>query len=78
MKVTITGENKVMGLFEKYEGVDYDMVTIKETNKRNGAKVLDVRIENGGKRAKVISSGCYKEITIQDEETGRFLLKYSR
>ena len=77
MKVTITGENKVMGLFEKYEGIDYDLVTIKEVNKRNGAKVVDVRIE-GGKRAKVVSNGTYKTITVQDEETGRYLLKYSR
>lgn len=77
MRVTIIGENKTMNLFEKYEDVDYDLVTIKETTKKNGYKLVEVRIE-AGKRAKVIGNGAFKTITVQDEETGRYLLKYNR
>ena len=77
MKVSIYGENKVMGLAERYDGVDMSIVTIKETHKRNGRTVTDVRIARG-KRDIVLSDGMYKTLTVQDEETGRYLLKISR
>lgn len=74
MKVTIYGENKTIGISEKHEGVDFDIVTIKEIHRRNGANVTQVRIENG-KRDIVLSSGTYNTLTVQDDETGRFILK---
>lgn len=77
MTVTIIGKNEVMGTSEKYEGIDWDFVTLKEVNKRNGYKVVQIRIARG-KRDIVVSNGCYNEITIQDEETGRYLLKYNK
>lgn len=57
-------------------GGDYNTVTVKEIHKRNGYNKVNVRIERG-ERAIVISSGVFHTITIQDEETGRYLLKYS-
>ena len=75
MKVTIKGENKVMNTTEEYNGIDYDIVSVKEINRRNGAKVVQVRIKRG-KRDIIVGSGNYNVITIQDEETGRYLLKY--
>lgn len=77
MKVTIYGENKVMGLSEKHEGIDFDLVTIKEINKRNGRKVTEVRIARG-KRDIVVSDGMYSVLTVQDEETGRYLVNIGR
>ena len=74
MKVTIYGENKTIGITEKYEGVDFDLVTIKEVHKRNGFTNTNILIENG-QRHIVLSSGVYNILTVQDEETGRFLLK---
>lgn len=77
MKVTIIGLNKVIGSKEEYEGIDYDLITIKEIHKRNGNVVTDIRIKRG-KRDIVVSSGCYQEITIQEEETGRYIFRYNR
>lgn len=77
MKVTIYGENKTMRLFEKHENVDFDLVTIKEIHKRNGLNVTQVRIENG-KRHIVVSDGVFDFITVQDEETGRYILKIEK
>ncbi len=77
MTVTIIGENKLMNINEKHVGVDYDLVTIKEVNHKNGDSHTEVRIENG-KRAKVISTGTYSTVTVQEETTGRFLFKYNR
>ena len=76
MKVTIIGTDSFIEKTEKYEGVDYDKVTVKEIHKKNGYNKVNVRIERD-KRAIVISSGVFHTITIQDEETGRYLLKYS-
>lgn len=77
MKVTIYGENKMPKLIEKYEDVDFDLVTIKEIHKRNGMKVTQVRIKRG-KRDIVISDGVFDFITVQDEETGRYILKLEK
>lgn len=77
MKVTIVGINNFLKTTEKLSGIDYDLVTIKETKKRNGTVVTNVRVKNG-KRAIVFSSGVYHTITIQDEESGRYLLKMSK
>lgn len=76
MTVTIKAKNDFIGISAEQYGVDYDLVTIKETHKRNGLNVTEVRIARG-KRDVVFSSGVYKEITVQDEETGRYLLKYA-
>ena len=78
MKVTIEGVNAIMEMRERLEGVEWERVTVKETKRRNGATVTEVRIDNGTKRDTRITSGNYSTITIQDEETGRYLLKYSR
>lgn len=77
MKVTIKGENELMGSVEEYSGIDYDLVEIEEINKRNGAKVVRVRIKRD-KRDILVSSGNFNRISVQDDETGRYLLKYSR
>ena len=77
MRLTIYGENKTMGTSERHENVDSELVTIKEIKKRNGFTKTEVRIANG-KRDIVVSNGNYSTITVQDEETGRYLLKYSR
>ena len=74
MKVTIYGENKAIGIAEKHEGIDFDLVTIKEVRRRNGFTKTNIMIENG-QRHIVLSSGVYNILTVQDEETGRFLLK---
>ena len=58
-------------------GVDFNLVTIKEKTKRNGFQLVEVKIQNG-KRAINFSNGVYYSISVQDEETGRFLLKYNR
>ncbi len=76
MLVTIKAASNVIGT-ETIEGVNYDLVTIKEINKRNGANVLQVKVKNG-KRSVVFSSGIYNKITVQDDESGRYLLKYNR
>lgn len=75
MKVTIKGENEIMGSKEEYNGIDYSLVEIEEIKKRNGNKVVRVRIKRD-KRDILVSSGNYSKISVQDEETGRFLLKY--
>ena len=77
MTVTITGINKAMGITEKMAGVDWDRVTTKEIRKRNGFNVFEVRIENG-KRDIRFTSGNYNIITVQEEETGRYLVKHER
>ena len=77
MTLTIIGQNKTIGAMEKHEGVAKELVTIKEIKKRNGFVRVEVRIENG-KRHTVVSNGSYSEITVQDEGTGRYLLKYNR
>ena len=75
MKVTIEGENEVIGNGVEYNGIDYDLVEIEEINKRNGFKVVRVRIKRD-KRDILVSNGNYSKISVQDENTGRFLLKY--
>lgn len=77
MTVTIIAKNEFLGNVDKLENVDYDIVSIKEINKRNGKTLTDVRVKRG-KRDIVFSSGYYNEITIQEETTGRYLMKYSR
>lgn len=76
MKVTIIGKSAIANDV-RYENVDWDLVSIKKINKRNGMVREDVRIANG-KRDIVISNGAFNEITIQDEETGRYIYKYNR
>ena len=76
MTVTITAESKMIGN-EKLERIDWNLVTIKDIHKRNGLDVKEVRIANG-KRHIVFSDAIYNVITIQDDETGRYLLKHSR
>lgn len=75
MTVTIIGTNELTGINEKYTGVDFGLVTIKETKKRNGFIKTEVRISRGGRDIRV-ASGAFSKITVQDEETGRYLLKY--
>ena len=75
MKVTITAESTT-ARNEKLEGVYYELVSIKEIHRRNGAVVKQVRVENG-KRHIVFSNGVYQTITVQDEDTGRYIFKYS-
>lgn len=78
MKVTITGVNEFLGITERHEEVDWDIVSIKEVYIRKfNTTRWDVRIERG-KRAIVVSSGAFDTITVQDEETGRYIFKYSR
>lgn len=77
MTVTIVGTNNLLERTDRLEGVDYDTVTIKETHKRNGHTVTDIRVERG-KRAVVFSTGFYNTVTVQDEETGRYLVKLNR
>ena len=80
MTVTIIAKNDYMGFYEKYEGVDYDMVEIKEIKSRKfkGVTTQEVRIDNGTKRHTRLFSSVFKQITIQDEETGRYIWKYDR
>lgn len=73
MKVTIIGMSNIAGNV-KFEGIDYETVKIKETHKRNGLVVTQIRIARN-KRDIVVSSGVYQTITVQDEETGRYLYK---
>ena len=75
MTVTIIGTNEITGVSEKHTGIDYELVTIKETKKRNGYIKTEVRISRGKRDIKV-ASGTYSKITVQDDETGRYLLKY--
>lgn len=77
MIVTIKGTNELLGLSEKAEGIDWDLVSIKETHKRNGQTIVDVRIKRG-KRDIVFSNAVYDTITIQDDETGRLVKKIKR
>ena len=58
-------------------GIDFDLVTITEKIKRNGFQLVEVKIQNG-KRSIRFSNGIYHSISVQDEETGRFLLKYDK
>lgn len=76
MKVTIKAESK-FAKPEIMENVDFDLVSIKETNRRNGWKGFEIRVANG-KRHIIFGNGVYNTITVQDEETGRFLVKYNR
>ena len=76
--VTIKAENETMNLKEELN-CDREYVTVKETTKRNGTKVLEVRYQDQTmKRAKVFSSGVFTKITMQDDYTGRYYLKYNR
>lgn len=77
MKVTIRGINERMKFDERYEGVDYDIVSFKEIHKRNGVILKKVMIENG-KRHIVFSSGIFDTITVQDEESGRYIFKLEK
>ena len=77
MTVTIIAENKLFDKVDRLENIDYDLVTIKETHKRNGMVVTDVRVKRG-KRDIVFSSGYYNTIKVQEEETGRYLINISR
>ena len=76
MTVTIIGESKLIGT-ERYDGIDFDLVSVREIHKRNGSINTEVRIKRG-KRDIRMASGVYNKITIQDDETGRFLMKYNR
>ena len=79
MTVTIIATNETMGLHEEYVGVDYDLVTIKEVKSRKFKGYVSTKIRiKSGKRDIVLSSGSYDTMTIQDEETGRYLLRYTR
>lgn len=77
MTVTIIGINTLLEKTDKFEGVDYDLVTIKEIHKKNGKTRIEVRIKNG-KRDIVLGDGYYSTITVQEETTGRYLLKHNR
>lgn len=77
MKVTVYAENKEIGISERHEAIEWETVTIKEVKRRNGAVRTEVRIARE-KRDIVVASGTYETITVQDEETGRYLLKYTR
>ena len=76
MMLTITAKSNIANDV-MLTGIDSDLVTIKEKTKRNGFQVVEVKIQNG-KRSVCFANGVYCSITVQDEETGRFLLKYER
>ena len=76
--VTIKAENEIMSLKEELN-CERDFVTVKETTKKNGMKIHEVRYQDTTmKRAKVFSSAVFTKITMQDDYTGRYYFKYNR
>ena len=77
MTVTITGTNKMLGTTDRLENVNLEDVTISDIHKRNGMEIKSVRIARG-KRDILFQSSYYHIITVQEETTGRFLMKFER
>lgn len=76
--VTIKAENEILNLKEELN-CDREWITVKETTKKNGMKLVEIRFQNPTmKRAKVFSSGVFSKITMQDDESGEILLQHNR
>ena len=76
--VTIKAENELINLKEEMT-CDREWITVKETTKKNGMKLIEIRYQEPEmKRAKVFSSATFSKITMQDDESGEILLQHNR
>lgn len=78
MTVEINGYNEMLNTNESLI-CEYSDVTIKETKKKNGLVIREIRIQpEGVKRAKVFSSGFFSKIIMTEATTGRRMLTWER
>ena len=76
--VTIKAENELINLKEEMT-CDREWITVKETTKKNGMKLIEIRYQEPEmKRAKVFSSATFSNITMQDDASGEILLQHNR